>query len=616
MVSNVLFLFGEDRDADARKETVREIKYYMKNALGPVEFRRLKELFFHVYIEKYPFKLLVTRRAYLLYKLFVDIFTFFPEELTAFEKPFETYGKIYNSHSMHLLKKYFQDDSIQDKRLLIVDDIIVHGRAVSQTCSDLNNEVFAKIEDMSFWCYYLSYDAKCISPDVKRKLDIYKVTGNQTWKRVSNIFTKAIIDYGVGYTSYIDTYLIRNYDGKILEFLEKKATKQYKVIQTESDSQENYTVKSYIYMKNEALDEDLKCAECLRFYTKGNDLLVIPYLFVDSICATQAYSYIIALLNKYGISKIPCEFDSTIENDIDLVVLFLKWTVNRIGQEIVRQFFNHLTDVADISLEVNQHTESFNLTEDEDMIDIPNSKVDSLKTCVCTEQMNFCAGIFEQAVDQIVPDVGGKLFPDYKTLYDIYTQYSFKIKEEDEANAESGKSDRCTGIRLIDAYDILVKKYKIDGDENKREVLHNLISLFIMQWDTGGASYNLFKIKNAEYTFISGLMRNGEQVYRQIYHLYPHIYPYFKYFTKTTLEYRKSELKRFGNYLKSVWRDKERKGSLFGEEASANKEINDFIQCLEFVSSYFDDVFVVRANKLNESAVNIVKDYIYNYYKN
>lgn len=608
-----------DLNKSKRKLQVKKIRDYLKKSFDFGNFKYLSEVFFHVGVAKYDYKLIITRRAYLLYKLFEEIFEYFPEEIESFSagSQWVSIGKFYNSHSMYLLRPVFEKENF-DKKLLVVDDIIVHGRSVSQICDDLVDAISVPKNNLYFWCVYRNFNAKCITDDVSNRLMVYKTVSEQSWKNASNVFTKAIVDSGLGYTSYINTYLYRNFDQNWWERFLQEEDCGYRIIKLDQRElyseqepwiKENYDLHPYIYIEDNAFDEELNCCECLRFYVQGVDLLIVPYLFVSSVYSDEVYDYVLALLKKYKIVDIPSQFErKSIENDVDLTIIFLKWAINCIGKTMVNSFFRKIQA---IDLEEIRHAESFGLDNSNQCYVKLNKQINpkrdlrSFKAVLPNPEMKYCRSKFESAIQEI--NSTGKLSergPDLKELNKICVQYSFSIKEEDETRArDTDGKKRCCGIRLADAYEAIISAYQIINEQDKRTAFCNLLSLFILQWDTGEAAYNLFCVKQSEEgSFISGLMRNGEQVYRQIYRLYPNVYPYFNCFTHRVLEYRKEELSKFGDYLRNEFVQNKR--------SDLAKEVTDFQRVLALNSSYFDDAFVIYSQCNNKTVSDTVEKYI------
>lgn len=606
----------EKQFSEKRQTRLREILTSLKRGLGFDEFNRLKELFFHVCISKYEYKLLVTRRAYLLYKIFEAVFQCFPGERPNISEPFKSFGKVYNSHSMFLLTNIFENGN-GDEKLLVVDDIIVYGRAVSNVMRDLQDKVKIPKNQIYIWCFYKNSMARCISKDVEDRLMVYKITSNQIWKKASDVFTEAIVKNGQGYTSFVDTYVLENFVDRIPEeknnlYIIGNADQKIELptgFTVKLDVLEKFNVQSWIYFPQEIADYP-NSVGCIRFYLNETDLLVIPYLFIKDVYVENVYGFVFELLKQYNIQQIPKEFIEDYDSDSKrLITLFLKWSVNRIGQELIKHLLrnNQMDYNPDFTV---LHKETFPFDNE---VDIPNQFTwNNTKVEESVPDKDFCLGAFSEIVKKKYEAEQQILSLD--DLKQVYTQYAFYIKEEDERRAAL-QQNRCLGISAFDSYETVTGITNLEA-EAKEEALREVLSLYIMQWDIGEASYNLYEISSSEtgaHTFASGLMCNGEQVYKRIYNLYSYVYPYFKCFTQRTYEYRHEELERFGTFLKSIFDKQERKGLITEAVLDLRKkELRNFLDDMQMNSSYFDDAFVIRGQDIavTKEIAGVVDEYV------
>lgn len=70
VTEDIIFEVVSNLDTVCKEAIAKRVRDYLKKELGDEEYFRLKELFFHVCVDEYEYKLLVTRRAYLLYHIF------------------------------------------------------------------------------------------------------------------------------------------------------------------------------------------------------------------------------------------------------------------------------------------------------------------------------------------------------------------------------------------------------------------------------------------------------------------------------------------------------------------------------------------------------------------
>lgn len=588
------------------KAEVAKIRDKMKSDLGSKEYFRFCELFYHVCVDEYDYKILITRRAYLLYKLFLDIFKYLVNETEDYSKKFKIYGEFYNNHSMCLLKEILKDSKNRNKKILIVDDIIVHGRAVSNICKILTDYGALK-NHISIWSFLLNSDANCLEPYVKAQLKTYKYSSERQWKVTSDVFTDAIINYGRGYTSYVNTYLLRDNSDlfeRIKNFLKNK---KEQVINKRA--LRNNEVETYYYfpkINSDSIKYNIHELACLRFYFYENHLLIIPYLFVESIKLTDVFDYSLELLSKYNIYEIPKIFeDARIKKNTDLAILLLKWTINRIGKEVLDSFFTENFNIKPDMIE-NEFPETYKNCDSMSEIKMyhNNEEKKSYEVLSSNEGIDYCYEVFSKETDKITTnqfnDSNNEI--KYELLHDAFAQYCFLIKEEDEKRAKNRKQ-RCIGIRVSDIRKIVFQKLNLDINNNYY-ILLIILSLCINSWDSGKTSYNIYSFDNTNHEkIVCGFMRNGEQIFKSLYEQFPKIYSYYYVFTAKTLEIRKSELLEFGEYLVD---------NLTGTDKD---DANKFYENMKMNNSYDNDVFVVKPKNIEKKTVEFVQNYISSMYK-
>lgn len=603
-----------------RREIALKTKTYLQENLGNDEYERLKQVYFHVCIEDFTYKLLVTRRAYLLYELFCLIFECFPEEYKEIAEckelvddpgyQFSPKGQFYDSHSIFLLKN--KEIKKTEDTLLIVDDIIIHGRSVSNVYQELFVKLRLKIEEehVYFWCVYLNQNATCILDEVRDRLTVYRMTSTQEWKTISSIYSTAIINSKRGYTSYIDTYLWKNVGSDVREFFAKAESPD--IVKMNLKKLNDLGVEGYVWFDNTSWITNQTIPDyysCLRFYFMDNDLVIIPYLFIKRVSLKDVYQYAVALLHEFEIPKMLGNI--TQDSDADEMILFLKWTINQIGKQMVEGFIQDKLKKKNIILWVTKHEKTFK----EDFCETvkcvnENVKFPESSNVEYHPEEIFCQNVLEKMLKNYRRlDVLSSTA--YSTLEEIYTLYSAEIKEEDERRVEEWpEKDRCVGISASDFYRIIIEHFNIPESEQPK-LLQITLTILIMHWDVGNASYNLF-LTGAKGQDVTGFVRNGEQVYQDVYALCPNVYPYFQYFIQRYRATKKSDVKRFGEYLHDLWFDKLQQNLMTDKEYKVfEKERKKFIVSLKTNSSCFDDAYVVSGSALTNEIVQAVNQYIF-----
>lgn len=128
------------------RANIHKMESNLREILGESFYNEIKE-FYKKFIRINIDKVLITRRSYVLYKIFCMIFlaSMDPEDAEIKEILKKGTQRVYTSHSLPLVlaKK-------DDKSLLIVDDIIVNGRTILDVIHKFGGE-HSKWK-LTVWC--------------------------------------------------------------------------------------------------------------------------------------------------------------------------------------------------------------------------------------------------------------------------------------------------------------------------------------------------------------------------------------------------------------------------------------------------------------------------------
>lgn len=567
----------------------------------------ISSIFYQICIsDDFQFKILITRRAYILYQIFASIFTLCPESRPDKANDFCIKGEIYNSHSLDFINNC---ENLNKKNFMIFDDIIVHGRTLKNTVKKLL-EKSIKLEKITICCLLKKEDANCLTKKIEERISIFEICNEEVWKNLSDDLTEIVILYGEGYTSYIDTYKLKlklktknekrnffadvwkyfsrnvNYQALTMEYLKKFGTKSF-----------------VVFPKN--LNKNLHNVNCIRFYEQSDSLIAIPYVFVNSVRKENVFKYGFRLLKENGIDEVPrCFFENDISRPIfELSTLFLKWVINAIGKKLVE---DALIPTDFCVSNVIKRRETYYIIDLSDMLTIPNSNELFDTELTYNNEISFCTNTLKKSLKE-VNGLIAKQHPIKEEFSDLIQTalivYSYKIKEEDEIRAKSN-IDRCIGIRVFDAVDIcwdfIQNNYEITNI-NQKDIEYEVMRLFIQSWDCGTASYDFVSYKDENgNNFISEFLKNGEQVFRLLYEKFQEIYQYYYAYSVRTLTTDVKKLCEFGSYLISQLYDVQRtQAELFNE-------------CLKINTSYYADVYVVDPIDYPDKAFIMADNYLKN----
>ncbi len=382
---------------------------------------------------------------------------------------------------------------------------------------------------------------------------------------------------------------------------------------------EKYNINSFVVFTNDP-DESKKLNDtgCIRFYQYRDCILSIPYLFINSIEEQDVFLYAIQLLKKYGISTVPPQFfEKSLQPNLRLSTLFLKWTVNSIGRKIVEHFCDE--NALSIRKTIKRSETFYKIAVSESNLQSVPDLNTSIKLCdkMNNADIELCQNLFSASFSENYKstpkdpsDISAENLSDM--VRDIFTAYAFRIKEEDEKRSKT-QTNRCIGIRVEDVINSCVpfineQYYELSRrNELFLKLKQEVMAMFIESWDSGVASYDFasFKDKNNN-RIISCFTKNGEQVFRLIYERFQDVYQYYYVYSLRTFITDFKELKNFGEYL----------GQVFAQDANMQHRIELFNSYMGLNSGYCSDVYVVEPLTISEQAFEIVDEYLLGNIKN
>lgn len=191
------------------KSDVLSLEERAKKCLG-VNYKGLYTFFKEVAESEADYKLLMTRRCYILYKVFEQIYK---------EKNDEPVNKGIIANDISACY-YFSDeinsDVLKQQKVELIDDILVHGNAI---CMTVNKLCLWGVErsNINIRVYGYSSEPKLLGKDLQEHLSRKVVLEN--WRNLSNNLLDLIQLTDIPYTSYITS--------QKLEFITQQEKKDF-----------------------------------------------------------------------------------------------------------------------------------------------------------------------------------------------------------------------------------------------------------------------------------------------------------------------------------------------------------------------------------------------------
>lgn len=277
------------RPNDKETEMLNKQKKKAKEILG-TNFVVVYRFFRKVLESKYHYKIFRSRRCQVLLNIFAPIIL---DELSQ-EDPniWERDKGIFISDNS--LIKYKEDIISGKKSVLLVDDIMIHGRGLKQLYEMIDPGY--KMDNIKIYILAKNHEECNVNSGILDRLDVELPVFEWGWKELSSQLVNLIYYNATPYISYVGSYC-----GEISDEKSDWNDKLWKLFQQEkiewvdntNDNQKQMNeASSVIFEKNELpnLFNSLCYACCLRIY-ENSDLkkrTLVPYIFLKNFSMSDA----------------------------------------------------------------------------------------------------------------------------------------------------------------------------------------------------------------------------------------------------------------------------------------------------------------------------------------
>lgn len=457
-------------------------------------FYELYDFFLDIMKADYDYKFLIARRCLVLYEIFFTIFEYLDENV-------EIKGEILSDRIIPEMK-----DSLFEKRVLLIDDILIHGRRVNAVHDSLMDII--KCEEVDMRVYMATTDKKCMRDDILMKVQFTELAEGWKWKSLSDAIVRAIYVSNMPYTSFVPAINWENEEKGLMNFEQKLFINSTSVGQ----KIEGCISKVLINQHNR---NNLFCVlsykECIRIYKSKvrPGVLLIPYCFTRAIRADKIDEFFIAFSEH--ISLLP-----TIAHVLKKGNLTWDWNVYRmnllnallsqlVGIQILRDNYIGMHDY-------NTLAKSFGENIALEFLKINCNIADKILGDTYNELKEYISNDFKE--EEELENIYKRIFLDEReTLEKKYEKYLYENRILDEKFAVHQK-DRLTGLSIDFIYKSCLDK----------KMYNDIVVCLIKGMDTGCASVS-YKLSKDKEAYVS-VIQCGEQSYRIILERYSEVIRY------------------------------------------------------------------------------------------
>lgn len=463
----------------------------------------LYDFFLNIVRGSYDYIILMSRRCLVLYQLFMLFFIMDEEDI-------ESDAVILSDKALaYYLNKFRREDKV-----VIVDDVIIHGRTVG----DIFQLLSSFCEDIQIRAYMAYRHRDCISEVVKKHEKPELEVSEKEWRELSNKLVRCIVESNLPYTSFVTSYFQYS-ELTVLDKIEKICVEKKVLEKYSLTTQINENPQIGIYFENNekraSVYEKLSLAECIRVYWNDDlkRLTIIPYVFLKTIKIQQMDTVFEDLANRIPANCVSIkEIFTRKEKDKEKQNILYEFKMRLLTCLLSNLFWNEFKKrhCIDDSIYVDKDTlfKSFGDGIAEEILEIEKEETNQL--------VNFNINIEEGKrnnsniivyLKDILSEKNKSKSENEKepeSLSNIIKKYCSAAWWQDETEAKQ-KQSRKTGV-LVDDFIYA----GMEAKRNQGELLAELIKV----WDIGSAAAN-FKV-NEEEGIIGGYITSGEQSYKYL----------------------------------------------------------------------------------------------------
>jgi len=250
-----------------------KIKELLKEYISEELFNDLAGFVEELYLMDYEYLVLMARKFYNLFYVFHEINC---EKYKKMDIPYESKGTIVSNRALPLLMDVLNSGY---HKIIIGDDIIIHGRGIRDLYKRLKN-LNPKL-DIAIETYIINNDDTSVYEDIIDKIHCYYEVSQDKWRDVSDRIVTSFYMAGRPYISYLPYFVLDISWDKLIE----KIDVDNSIIVNNYDLN-YYCVDLLVYYGEEF--EKIQAFSCcniaaMRFYNyqKAGKLLAVPYFCAE-----------------------------------------------------------------------------------------------------------------------------------------------------------------------------------------------------------------------------------------------------------------------------------------------------------------------------------------------
>ena len=522
---------------DSFKAEGERLRNEAMQKMGKQQFEELYGYYKEIFTEENESKYIITkaRREFMIAQIFGRIIASEFENESDFNVFKNNFDKLRSDIFVNSSEFKEWVTKHENDKIRVLDDIIIHGRALTNLVSVIKELLFgknytdvAKVKQrVGVQAVVVHNGAECMQELYPYLPEDYSCAENvqkngvpaTVWKQISNAYVNLILQSGQSYAAFVDSYKLEKSFYKTL-CVDKGF--DYQVNNVNSTMHEVAGLDMSVYFDEYIDFSENKPFYCVRCYDKKQGTEEIE---------TPAFAVPFVTLPVYKLNDWQFFWETTgIYQKISTSENYMRYSSDAYLYKLVTNVYSNSLAACLKLTEATSNTlkYSFGITDTEKL----NTFVNALNNDYMDAGFTGLKGV---DMHTLLPKVktGGKgnramrLWYDFidenmsvnYTLEDLYSllyKYIDQLHRINEDNAVKGL-DRLQGIPVFALFGILDSWLEDNnGKKLTEKAQSSLYSYMISLWDTGYANYNvdIFEIDGEKY--ICGYILDGEQAYHAL----------------------------------------------------------------------------------------------------
>lgn len=458
----------------------------LSKALGAALFSDLVDFDMEISESDYAYKILMGRRYFVLHSGLKPVIKY-------------AYGDDFKESGCFLTNLSIALHDLRDKKVLIIDDTLLHGRAIGRIIEDLV-ACGCKRENIRVKIFLRNLEAEIVNPSLLELVDCKRPGNTNKWRFVSGKIVDAFMELGwpyLYYLPYYETSLCSDRAARIKGFLEEKNLHDNAVL-----IQKKHGVSTYLYRIGNDFPMSRDALIRIYKYEKVDKMLVVPYVYLKPLTYEQIAVYF-KILGAKGVVR--CRDGSAFLESAGLL------GVSRMRTQYAYSLLTYICSVLC----------GLTFLESLGLGDWERSKATEEKSLDCN------VSVKNDSVCDIIKEIRGKYVADGNELLirqnadiecvikaldegrrestvqaemnlDYFLDHYLKLSSErDEQLAKEGK-ERMSGIEIE-----RIEQYSSDKDKMWKKIMEVI--------DTGRATIAIDSIEIKNKVYVDSLLYAGEQ---------------------------------------------------------------------------------------------------------